>query len=533
MGDFSIDYQDEADKEKDRVLREFLNAGPQVDVPQTRVEATGRAAQAEPDELEQALKARALAGINKPAATPTDRKMASGASWDVGIPSAAALVLDAFVNRGRGAGQIVGATANSIDADRRAEQERLDKIAEIEARNKDKDPLKAFVEYGNLQDRTKELGIRRQTADTTSTRLDSLVNPESEAAKGKLELTAEGAKARRGGLLEANHEAAPTTAEDAAAAEALKLRTTAPQRIADAGQIAGAQSEARQPYVEHNASVADERRAADEQRRAALGAEKPLTPQQTSQLADKYATENKFALDSAKHLMTLEGVVGKYKPGDIPGIGLVAGREPTASLATRDTMSDFINQPDQRVKDALKIRQLQSEMSNAVERAESGAAIGLKEDQKYLIREGAQPGASEEQFRQGVEAYKRTLQGRLTGYRVGKEDVADKVLASQGITPEWLGTNKPAQAASLGNGPPPAPDGGENDLAKGPPLSAGEAPPLPVTARAKPPGIPKGATSFTVVNRKTGKPVKQPLSEEDIALIKADPESPYAVVEDQ
>lgn len=185
MGDFSIDYQSDDDKEHDRVLRDFLSQG--AADPSTRVEQTGRSMQGDdaPDPLQTALRDKAVASLNEPSG-PTARKMAGGPTPDVGIGPAAALILDAFVNHGRGAGEITGATVNSIDADRRAEQTRLDHVAEIEARRKDKDPMAALISYGNLQDRTKELNeVKMRRVDQSAATQRANYDPNSTEAKGK------------------------------------------------------------------------------------------------------------------------------------------------------------------------------------------------------------------------------------------------------------------------------------------------------------------------------------------------------------
>ena len=548
MGDFSLDYQDDDEKEKDRVLREFLAGGGDAPkpvsrmsaadfaddapaaAPQTRLEATGRAAQADgPDELQQALTQRALASLREDdSRAPHERQMASGPDIGVGLGPAAALVLDAFVNHGRGAGQITGATVNSIDQDRRAEQQRLDRLAEIEARRKSSDPMKALVDYRNVSARDYEDRTHQQTADTSGKRLGATIDPNSIAAQGKVELTGANARSRREGFNAANHENAPTAADDAAlkagavrgavndqthlyaptkaeddaTAADLKLRTTSPQRVRDAAAIADAQSGARQPYVAENREAVHDEKIAD--------LANPNTPTGLGQVkedraaAQQYTDKTKFGLDAFKHVKELDDVMSKYKDGELPGVGFAQGRIPTDAFRADDTLSTFVDpsKPNQRARDAVAIRRIQSAMANAIERPESGAAIGLQEDAKYLMRQGAAPGATEDEFRKGLEAYRGTLVGHLTSNRVGKESAADKVLASQGITPEALGIKSGAAdtRAAVGekdNTPPAAlrqddpaqlPVTGKGRAAAGPKVSD-------VVSGAKGPGLDENGLS--------------------------------------
>jgi hypothetical protein len=222
MGDFSIDYQDDDDKERDRLMRQFLGSAapaPAPEAPQTRVEATGRAAQAEPDEIGDALKARALASLTEPSAQggQVTRKMADGPSWDVGIAPAAALLLDAFVNKGRGAGEITGAAVNSMNADRRDQQQRLDRIAEIEARRKDNDPMAALVSYENLKAREKDLNEVKlarvaQAGATQRAKLD----PTSDEAQGAIQMAYGQSDAHTRAAANVKHELNDRTGDDRA-----------------------------------------------------------------------------------------------------------------------------------------------------------------------------------------------------------------------------------------------------------------------------------------------------------------------------
>jgi hypothetical protein len=353
------------------------------------------------------------------------------------------------------------------------------KLAEIAAKKKaDDDPLKQYLGLVNVNARDYANQTQRQSAGTSALGLQSRIDPNSEAAQGRVALTKESSTARREGLLEANHNAADDIAGDAAkkttattaAADAQKhtdnpiiaadraeaqkesLAATAPDRIAIGGAIAGAQAGARQPYVEQNRDAADANKAADEQRKIAAAAEaakvKPLTPEQVAGEAQKFSDKTKFALDSARDVKDLENVIGKYKEGDIPGVGVVNGRTPDTVLEGEAALHRFVGKPDQRAEDALQIRRIQSAMANAIERPESGAAIGIQEDQKYLVRQGAKPGATEQEFRQGLDAYKRAMQAHIAGNRVGREDIADRVIAAHGIDKGWLGIKDQA--------PPPA-----------------------------------------------------------------------------
>lgn len=458
--------------------------------PPTRVETTGRSMQDETPtpppmaapaggavprskyaDLEDLLASRAEDNIRNPksaADTSYHEPTEGSTNWAGMLAPLAAIALDAGVNHGRGAGQIVGAAGANYDADRRQQLQHAEKLAELDAHQrqlKQTDPLAQLVNLGNLDARDRELvNVKEVNAGNRTRTTNSLIDPNSTEGQGRVDQVGNIAYARKDKTQDAAHDNNTRTAGDRAEittavtgarnaqniddAPALNkvaadkavgtLEATSPQRIADAGAVAGVQAEARDPVKER-----DEQRLRD-QKIADLA--NPATPvglgreKEDRAAAQQYTDKTKFGLDAAQHVKTLEKVLERYKPGELPGVGFAEGRLPDAYFEGQSTLSSFgEGKPDQRSDDALQIRRLQSAMSNAIERPESGAAIGLQEDAKYLMRQGAQPGATEQEFRQGLDAYKQTLITHLTTNRVGKEQAADKVLGAAGITPEWLG----------------------------------------------------------------------------------------------
>jgi hypothetical protein len=542
MGDFSLDYRSQDDEEKDRLLREFLgepapkpvtsmsaadfqdppsapkptpNAGTAADYgagsppPQTRLEATGRAAQAEPDELDQALRQRALSSLASHDAGPSQRQMASGPGLDAAIGPGAALILDAFVNRGRGAGQIVGAAANSMSEDRRAEQHRLDRIAEIEAHHKSADPMKALTDYGNLTARNYEDRIHQQTADTSSTRTQSLVNPESEAAKGRVQLTKDASDARRTGTLNANHEQAQSVADDAAlragevrtaqndsnhqnapvkaaddAFEAyLKLHQTGDQLAENAGKRAAAE----EPYKKNLQKSADdvrigaEQRKRDEMQREAdqLSAGRPATPQQALGMqkndtanARNYSKDVKDELPVADAGSQLMKIFEAHKddPHGVPGLGVADSMATKVPMGT--AVEDWIEGPDAKV-----VRENMAMLRAKYQHGLTGAASNVPEEKRIEFIAGLQPGATAEQTMNSVKMLKESSDKYLQDFAVGKEDQARAVLRNHGLD-------------SLIRDPAPAPtprSGAIDTLPVTGGRAVGATPGLPSDATADPP----------------------------------------------
>lgn len=251
---------DDNDEEKQRMLRDYLASSspdpkPTADMqpsqftaggPTTQLEQTGNAAmhaddpapepaapvappptaaapvQAPADDkrdvLMQLLAQKGIDRINKPEAPeqkPVDINDSGSLNPFAAIGSVAALGLDAAMNRGRGAGQIVGATANNIDADMRAHREEQTKLAEIAAKRKDdNDPLKQYLGLANVNARDAANLTSQQRADYGAKAVNARVDPTSVEGKGLVAQDENRSTAKTKGRLEETHVYAPTITQD-------------------------------------------------------------------------------------------------------------------------------------------------------------------------------------------------------------------------------------------------------------------------------------------------------------------------------
>lgn len=525
MGDFSLDYRSSDDEEKDRLLREFLggsqpkpatesdapdaapkppvNLGSAQDLgasaappPQTRLEATGRAAQSEgPDELQQALQQRALASL-QPHDGQQQRAMASGPTPDVGIAPAAALILDAFVNHGRGAGQIVGATANSIDADRRAEQTRLDHLAAIEANHKDKDPFGALINYGNLQDRTKELNeVKLRRVEQAAATQRANYQPDSAEAKGKSQTVYDQAGNRTRAQLDVKDELNDRTGTDRA-----DVLAKGAQAIAD---------------VKHgNAPRTSQDKAADIEITTPATAERSGAEAQARLPAQKELQKNQFDLThpGAGSTVPIPGSAIDNEAVFAPFRANTAQLQKITDAVGGAQDLDLALKEMQRIRGATGVQMLKSGDKTEYE-THYGRAIGAltKLYQSGVLNEGEwerykeqlptlNPHVSDATDWLGElvgEPKKDTVTDQLSGMQRATRGLATSHLRSFGIHPTYDGESAKAVA-------PSAPDAASALPADEAPFEQTELPGgsdrLPTTSN-KPPAIPKsagGATKRTI-----------------------------------
>lgn len=562
MSDYSLYSGDTGDEdERDRVLREFIGeqaARPYhdeetqlsaADAPTTQVEETGRALQrqgeggGEDDALKQALRDRAMRDLSQDNAAPTERQTASP-DWTAAIGSVAGLGLDAVMNRGRGAGQIVSATAQNMDADRRAEQQRLDHLAEIAARHRDKDPLVAYLGLGNLdQRRFENENIKAGNLAQRTRQIDSNVAPDSEPALGKTALTERNSNARTTGRLEANHNAndtiaddkadvttavtdarnnanhehAPTKSADEAHAALEKLTTTSPQRVSDAAGIAIAQGEARQPLIERNRAEVDAIR--DQNKR--------------DDLLGKNST-----------VVPIPGSIV-----DVPD----AFQASTANPAARDKVIQHVNltnKVDRAMGDLIDVqnrigsKKIIPGTEKAAYEAAYQAAIGAFTDVAHsgVLNAGEYPRYAEripgtfEPKDEMLDLYNRylgsgteesTSLSRLRGLRGELRSLGNAGLRGYGVRADYDGT--------AANGGPALPAGQKPTANQPQAASPAALDVLPVTG--KPAQIPRdslapdtGAKAYTVVNRKNGKRFSASLTAQQLSDMERDKNSPYEVV---
>lgn len=491
MPDYSLYEGDTGDEnERDRLFRQFIGeqaARPYNDEaaapPTTQVEETGRALQqqggGDDDALKQALRDRAMRDMARDEAAPTSRQ-AAGPDWTAAIGSVAGLGLDAALNRGRGAGAIVATTAQNMDADRRAEQQRLDHMTEIEARRRDKDPLVAYLGLGNLEQRKFENeNIKAGNLAQRTRQVNANVAPDSEEAAGKTKLTELNSEARTEGGINARHNAndiiatdranitdattearnnannrnAPQKAENDAIHDYVKLRMNGDVLAENAGKRAGAEA----PYKKDLQNNADTLRAGDEQRKRdelqrqadqLAGTGRAATPQQViggkktdTANARAYTKDVKDELpvaDAGNQLMKIFEA-HKDDPNGIPGIGALDSYATKVPFGT--AVQDAVEGDEAKV-----VREHMAMLRARYQHGLTGAASNVPEEKRIEFIAGLQPGATAAQSTNSVRMLKEASDKYLQDFAVGKEDQARTILKNHGLD-SLIPSNAPKSGA--------------------------------------------------------------------------------------
>jgi hypothetical protein len=135
---------------------------------------------------------------------------------------------------------------------------------------------------------------------------------------------------------------------------------------------------------------------------------------------------------------------GKLTPakGDIPGVGVLDG---SAIGRTRDAVGATLGR--KHSLQAERMAGVKARLADLSQRMESGAAGPVSEELRYQIQVGAQPRATESQFRTAIKLAREHVSGRLKGAAAGREGNAMHVLKARGLQ-SWVGDLQPPSAAS-------------------------------------------------------------------------------------
>lgn len=216
-------------------------------------------------------------------------------------------------------------------------------------------------------------------------------------------------------------------------------------------------------------------------------AQKRADDKETRAAADQFAKETGYSINMLNNAARIESVLSKYKPGTVPGIGQLEGRTPDMLLQFR------AQQGDKQALDAMEIRNAKNTMGELAQRKESGAAGPEAERYRYMARVGAADGASEEQFKLGLEATKKLSEMEVKRFAAGKGNAAREVLRSNGLEHLLDGDSQPTDAQGTPGtkaiditNPTPSASPAKGDYAN---YSRDTSDPLPTT-KGKPPPIP-------------------------------------------
>lgn len=102
-------------------------------------------------------------------------------------------------------------------------------------------------------------------------------------------------------------------------------------------------------------------------------------------------------------LSQIEGIMGKYKPGDLPGYGRVQGLLPNAMLP----------------EDAQQLRQAVAALANVQLKQRSGAAVTDQEMNRFKQELGTSAAVPEDRLRQGIASMRKLVESQKRNYAAG------------------------------------------------------------------------------------------------------------------
>jgi hypothetical protein len=162
----------------------------------------------------------------------------------------------------------------------------------------------------------------------------------------------------------------------------------------------------------------------------------------------------------AQQVDDLNGILGKYKPGTLPGIGLMEGSDTLNKW--RSIKGSYFSDPsnpadaaDMRyAEDARAVIAAKNRMAELLQRKESGAAGPLSEQDRYAIAAGAKANATEDEFKTGLNTLSKLAGMEIKTYASGREEPARAALEAGGLG-KWLPGGAPTPAPDAPAPPPP------------------------------------------------------------------------------
>lgn len=362
-----------------------------------------------------------------------------------------ALLADALLNKGRGAGGILALGSSGASEAREAELDLKRAQAEHLRRATtgheavDPEVLRMRQEALDLRSRgqdfqrdkfTQNVDARKQKLDTSEADRDHYLK----WLESKDVDTSELQGVSQATLLKLN----PMLAQEYRLAQQIPLNDAAAGR-------AGAVAEARLPAAK------ELKRSPGVGQGVGADGEPELTPQMRLQqekeyraAADQYNKETGYARGGAQQLKRIQGVVDRYKGDDIPGIGMLDSMMPDALVGLVAGHAE--GKYKTRADDQLEISNAKKTLAEMSQRKESGAAGPDAERLRYLVRVGAQTGATAAQFRTGIEAANELMKMELRTFATGKEKAAHESLRNAGLEEYTFGKSEAPPAAAAPSG---------------------------------------------------------------------------------
>lgn len=410
-----------------------------------------------------------------------------------GIGSALAVGLDAIMNKGRGAGKILGAAAGGLaDANSRADQmnqrEREMALQQDRALAGKTNPLDQYMEYmrarNGEQQAVTSAGNLGQRQITTARAGD--MDFVHDTAKSRSEGSAEGRIGKTTEMLDQVVD--QKRQQSAASAQGIEDTKEANQsqdlkrKVNEATALApilanraGLTAEAVAPTQIRVARIKDDNATEediDRQGKLREESSSPLALAQTSKIADakhsdegqiagagktrtanaaKYRKDNENNADFGSALQTIEGTLAKYgEDEDIPGIG------PGDSIQLDPQTNKYIrylgNQASPLDDDTMTRSVAHMNARMALKKAITGLASTDKEDLNIANMIG-DPATDEKTYRNAIRYWSEKTKKKIKAGIIGYEDVGPEILQELGIK-DWAGVQspQPQAAAPMGSG---------------------------------------------------------------------------------
>lgn len=302
-----------------------------------------------------------------------------------------AMFADALLNKGRGAGGLIGSMASRPDAteanykiDR---QHALDQAQlQHQAQSHQEDPRLLAIREGELSARQKALELQNRQLDGKGGAGDGLTAYQREEIR----------------LREAELAARATP-------------KAAPEITPYQAEMLALRSEERGARGEERAARADER-----------------ATNKNSQLSREFTRDTTRIRQAAQAANNVDEILTKYPEGsDIPGIGKFDGMKP-----------DFMTG-----EDGIALRKNQMWLNDSVLRMQTGAAAPLAEQDKNMLMAGTKSTMTEQEFRKAHEITSKFLRDNLRAASVGREGPAGDVMKAEGIDQFVNGGDQPAASS--------------------------------------------------------------------------------------
>lgn len=398
-------------------------------------------------ELEDAYRARELAALR----SSSDQ----GYGWAEGIrdvaPAAIGLLVDGIANKGRGAANIVGVTAQQAASNQAYDRAQKQKEAELAVRLHQRNGSRFLDPYAQekLDLANRRLGATLSGQAGVQARDDRKVerqdNYDSEHNETQRRQTRAKATEAELGRSEGETQTNPQDAQNAA--NIAGARTTA---TTNAGNDAERTNPPPISPVEQQRLDAEKQRLAMEARRLQLQ-EEGIGYERERRAGEKriehgkaYRKELGEALSIAKSARALQGVFER-NPESIPGSGPIL----TSKYFPDALLSD----------DAIEAQNLFAEFANPTFKDRAGSAVSASEAERVKKEVGNLGSTNDKVVRTAVKNINDLMRARIRAASKGRQDVAREALEEYGLADilDDMEPDAPAQTAAPTAAPlPPA-----------------------------------------------------------------------------